>query len=69
MKTSKKQAEKILGVKLEEKEGRFYYTGSLDFEGTEITSLPDNLTVGGSLFLEGTGITNTNKVELKSNKN
>ena len=50
MKTSKKQAEKILGVKLEEKEGRFYYTGSLDFEGTEITSLPDNLTVGDSIY-------------------
>ncbi|MGL5979800.1 MAG: hypothetical protein ACRCZY_02775, partial [Phocaeicola sp.] len=26
-------------------------------EGTSITSLPDNLTVGGSLYLEGTSIT------------
>ena len=57
MKTSKKQAEKILGVKLEEKGGIFYYGGSLDLRGTGITSLPDNLTVGGYLDLRGTGIT------------
>ncbi|MFT3995741.1 MAG: hypothetical protein QM660_15635, partial [Dysgonomonas sp.] len=31
-------------------------------EGTQITSLPDNLTVGGSLYLEGTQITDTSKV-------
>ena len=32
--------------------------GSLDLNGcTGITSLPDNLTVGGSLYLSGTGIT------------
>ena len=57
MKATKEQAEKMLGVKIEEKEGRFYYTGYLDLEGTGITSLPDNLTVGGSLDLRGTGIT------------
>jgi len=34
-------------------------SGSLDLQGTGITSLPDNLTVGGSLFLRGcTGIMN-----------
>ena len=57
MKTSKEQAEKILGVKLEEKEGRFHYGGSLYLEGTQITSLPEGLTVGGSLDLRGTQIT------------
>ena len=31
--------------------------GSLDLRGTEITSLPDNLTVSGSLDLRGTEIT------------
>ena len=29
--------------------------GSLDLEGTGITTLPDNLTVGGSPFLDATG--------------
>ena len=66
MKTSKEQAEKMLGVKLEEKEGRFHYDGSLDLRGTQITSLPDNLTVGGYLDLEGTGITDASKVIRKS---
>ena len=38
--------------------------GSLDLEGcTGITQLPDNLTVGGSLDLRGTGITDTSKVK------
>ena len=32
--------------------------GALDLEGTNITALPDNLTVGGSLFLRGTNIKN-----------
>ena len=37
--------------------------GSLDLEGlTGITALPDGLTVGGSLYLRGTGITDTSKV-------
>ncbi len=31
--------------------------GGLDLRGTGITSLPDNLTVGGWLDLRGTGIT------------
>ncbi len=31
--------------------------GSLDLRGTQITALPDNLTVGGSLYLGGTQIT------------
>ena len=31
--------------------------GSLDLRGTQITSLPDNLTVGGGLNLEGTRVT------------
>ena len=31
--------------------------GSLDLEGTQITSLPEGLNVGGSLYLEGTQIT------------
>jgi len=31
--------------------------GSLDFEGTQITSLPDNLSVGRGLWLKGTQIT------------
>lgn len=31
--------------------------GWLDFSGTNITSLPDNLTVGGSFYLSGTKIT------------
>ena len=35
--------------------------GSLDLSGTQITALPDNLTVGGSLDLRGTQITNEQK--------
>ena len=31
--------------------------GSLDLSGTQITALPDGLTVGGSLDLSGTQIT------------
>lgn len=31
--------------------------GDLDLSGTQITSLPDNLTVGGGLYLRGTKIT------------
>ena len=31
--------------------------GSLDLSGTQITALPDNLTVGGSLYLRNTQIT------------
>ena len=32
--------------------------GWLDLSGTKITALPDNLTVGGGLYLRDTGITN-----------
>lgn len=35
--------------------------GSLDLRGTQITSLPDNLTVGGWLDLRGTQITGNRK--------
>ena len=38
-------------------DGSFYYGGWLGLEGTQITALPDNLTVGGGLNLEGTQIT------------
>lgn len=48
MKYSKKMLEKIM-----KKNG-----GWLDLRGTQITSLPDNLTVGGSLYLSGTQIKN-----------
>lgn len=41
---------------LEEK-GKIKVGGSLYLRGTQITSLPDNLTVGGYLDLEGTQIT------------
>ena len=39
--------------------------GSLDLQDTGITALPDNLTVGGYLYLEGTGITDISKVNSK----
>ncbi len=35
--------------------------GGLDLRGTQIQSLPDNLTVGGSLYLEGTQIQSLQK--------
>ena len=38
-------------------EKEFDLNYSLDLGGTGITSLPENLKVGGSLYLEGTGIT------------
>lgn len=37
--------------------------GSLDLRNTQITALPDNLTVGGSLDLSGTQITDTSMVK------
>ena len=40
--------------------------GWLDLRDTGITALPDNLTVGGSLFLSGTGITNPKYSRLKN---
>ena len=55
---------KSTGYQLEIKDGKPYYRGSLDLRGcTRITSLPNNLTVGGNLYLENcTGITDTSKV-------
>ena len=50
-------AESILGVRLEDKDGKLYYGGYLDLRNTQITALPDNLTVGGSLNLRNTQIT------------
>ena len=46
------------GYELEIIDGKPYYRGDLDLEDvTEITSLPKDLTVGGYLYLQGTGIT------------
>ena len=53
----KAQLETIAKIKLKKSEGKLYYSGSLDLEGTQITALPENLTVGGSLDLRGTQIT------------
>ena len=53
----KEEVEKLLGVIVEERENGFYYGGYLDLWGTQITALPDNLTVGGYLDLQGTQIT------------
>ena len=48
---------KETGYTLEEKNGRLYYSHSIDLGYTEITSLPEGLIVGGSLDLRGTKIT------------
>lgn len=55
------------GYTLEYNDGKFNYGGDLDLEGTQITSLPDNLTVGGSLYLRDTQITDTSMVNRKFN--
>ena len=62
MKTLSEQIEqfkKETGYTLEIRDGKPYYGGwlGLDLSNTPITSLPDNLTVGGWLDLRGTGIT------------
>ena len=50
--------ESATGYILKIRDGRPYYRGSLYLCGTGITTLPDGLTVGGDLDLEGcTGIT------------
>ena len=49
--------EKQTNIKLNIIEGKINYKDYLDLRGTGITSLPDNLTVGGNLDLRGTGIT------------
>jgi len=48
---------KETGYQLELKEGKPYYNDDLDLRYTEISELPDNLIVGGSLGLYGTKIT------------
>ena len=53
------------GYTLEYNDGKFSYGGGLDLGGTQIQSLPDNLTVGGDLFLEDTQITDTSMVNRK----
>ena len=53
------------GYTLEYNDGQFSYVGYLDLVGTQITSLPDNLTVGGDLDLRGTQITDTSMVNRK----
>ena len=39
--------------------------GNIDLRGTQITALPDNLTVGGGLDLRGTQITEKEKRKVK----
>ena len=57
MKQEIEKFRKETGVNLVVKDGKPFYGGSLYLRGTDITALPDNLTVGGSLDLRGTGIT------------
>ena len=56
------QFKKETGYTLEVKDGHLHYSGYLDLRGTAITSLPEGLTVGGNLYLRGTGITDTSNV-------
>ena len=53
------------GCTLEYNDGKFSYGGYLYLRGTQIQSLPDNLTVGGYLYLRGTQITDTSMVNRK----
>ena len=53
----KTELEIVARITLENKEGKLFYGGYLDLSGTQITSLPENLTVGGYLDLRGTQIT------------
>lgn len=48
---------KETGYTLVEKNGRLYYGYGIDLRGTEITNLPEGLTIGGYIDLEGTKIT------------
>ena len=52
-----KEFEEKTEVKFEMVDNKPHYSGYLDLRDTDITSLPDNLTVGGYLDLRGTGIT------------
>lgn len=66
MKQEIEKFRKETGVDLVIKDGKPFYGGSLDLENcTGITALPNNLTVGGSLDLRGTGITGEVKVNKK----
>ena len=58
MKLTKEQAERMM------QSNAF---GSLDLSGTQITALPDNLTVGGWLYLRGTQITGNSKAKTLKN--
>ena len=67
MKTLSEQIKQFLqetGIELEIRDGKPYYGGNLYLRDTQITALPDNLTVGGWLDLRGTQIEdcNTSKV-------
>lgn len=55
MKLTKKWLKKN-SIPFEEKEGRITVFGSLDLSFTNITSLPENLVVGGWMFLDGAKI-------------
>ena len=58
MKQEIKRFKKETGINLVIKDGKLFYDSSLDLRGTGITALPNNLTVGDYLDLEGcTGIT------------
>lgn len=50
---------KLNPERLSTKDGKQYYNGSLDLSGTAITSLPEGLSVGCSLYLSGTAIQTT----------
>lgn len=49
--------------------GMAHFDGNLDLSGTQITALPDNLTVGGWLELRGTQITDTALKKIKQLSN
>jgi len=54
---TKEQFEKLVGVKLIEQDGKLVCKSYLDLEGrTDITELPDNLTVLSSLDLKNSGV-------------
>ena len=56
--------EAVTGYRLEIRDGSPYYNGNLDLRGTGITSLPKGLTIGESIYLRDTGITDTSNVTL-----
>ena len=52
-----KQFKEETGFNLEIKDGKPHYDGYLYLQDTQITALPDNLTVGGYLYLQNIQIT------------